>query len=190
MVLIPHENASSSLPFHVWKEKASPGQQLIWKSNLQKMRGRKTILNSLSSVFAMWWFKFWCQRRVWKVSNEGVHNQTHTQTHTRSFYSKVLLIQEVAIRSSWGKAGLFRSRNRPQTLHFLVWAVLEHFSLLGLVYHGEASMDIKVTVTHAVSSGLPLFLITFSFLSHKLNTERATDTTFLEQTYTRDLANS
>ena len=51
-------------------------------------------------------------------------------------------------------------------------------------------MDLKVTATQAVSAGLPLFPLTFFFLSHKLNTERAIDTTFLEQTCIRDLANS
>lgn len=43
-------------------------------------------------------------------------------------------------------------------------------------------MDLKVTATQAVSTGLPLFPPAFSFLSHKLNTERAIDTAFLEQT--------
>lgn len=43
-------------------------------------------------------------------------------------------------------------------------------------------MDLKVTATQAVSAGLPLLPLAFSFLSHKLNTERAIDTAFLEQT--------
>ena len=74
LALVPHENACSGLPFHVSKWKVHRAIDYFEKATCKRMKERKTGSNSLSLVFAILFFKFWCQRRAWKVSHEGAFN--------------------------------------------------------------------------------------------------------------------
>lgn len=105
-------------PFHFISQEKSHnlGQQINLKSNLQRMRGRKSVL--IACLLSLL-----CGSSNFDAKDSFGKSRMKVfiiRPLPHLFYSKVLLTQGVVL---W-------STNRPQSLCDLVWAVVEH-SLLG-----------------------------------------------------------